>query len=108
MYDLRIDNLGFNYIVNELKKESFKEKEKNDKKQNIKELFEIDDENPVNNKKKIKDVDDDFFKVPSKQTNSKENDNNFNDKDFEFGDFGNNNKNNESNTNKTSFEDIFG
>lgn len=106
MYDLRIDNIGFNYIVNELKKESFKEK--NEKKQNIKELFEIDDDKPVKNDKKIKEVDDDFFKVPSKQTNSKENDNNFNDTDFEFGNFGNNNKNNEVNTNKTSFEDIFG
>lgn len=97
MYDLRIDNLGFNYIVNELKKENKKIEDKD----NI-----IDDKKNKEHKtdkKAFREVDDDFFKVNSNSKNTSDI-NNFNDQDFVFED--STNKNNSQN--KTSFEDIFG
>ncbi len=97
MYDLRIDNLGFNYIVNELKKEN----KKIDDKDNF-----IDDKKSKEqkiDKNVYKEVDDDFFKVNSNTKNTSDI-NNFNDKDFVFED-----SSNKSNAqNKTNFEDIFG
>ena len=98
-YDLRIDNLAFNSILNEIKKTSKKNKNE------IKEIENALIENNVvnvkndNPKKNNKDDDADFFKFQNKEKDA----NKFDDNDFNFDE-----KPKKSNQPTISFDDIFG
>ncbi len=114
-YDLRIDNMAFNSITNEIKKQSRLEKRKQEGKEIVKSI--LDDDFNVNlnknkeeyvdfDNKKSKNIvsqiknenDDDFFKIQNRD-NSK---NEFDEGGFEFED------NKVNHNNKIKNEDIFG
>lgn len=103
-YDLRIDNMSFNSIINILKKDNYGSKRKNSNSSGEKDVEE--DEDKKKNRIVIqakKDKKEDFFAVYEKDTNKKD----FDEKGFDFDDE-NSHKNNDNKAKNDDFDFGFG